>query len=158
MADQSIVRERFVEAILAVIDETFERVHGIYLDKGTTLFDTLAEISAEEASRPLGGQSGSIAAKVDHLRIYLGAIEDYMLQRDAPRVDWPATWRRQTVTADEWAALLAQLRADHQRVLATVRGIEAWEGENEIGGAIGIAIHTAYHLGEIRQALAAIRP
>ena len=27
-----------------------------------------------------------------------------------------------------------------------------------IGGAFGIVAHTAYHLGEIRQALAAIKP
>lgn len=157
MADQSTLRERLVGAILAVLEETFERVHGIYLDRGTSLFETLAIVSAEEASRPLGGQSGSIAAKVDHLRIYLGAIEDYMLQRPAAPVDWPATWRRQTVTAEEWAELLAQLRADHRRVLGTVRGIATWEGEHEIGGALGIVAHTAYHLGEIRQALAAIR-
>lgn len=158
MADQTTVRERFTGAIFAVLTETFEQVYGIYLDRGTSLFETLAGISAEQASRPLAGQSGSIAAKVDHVRFYLGALEDYMLQRQAGAIDWQATWRRQTVTADEWAALVDQLREAYQRVLGTIRGIERWEGENEIGGAIAIAVHTAYHLGEIRQALPAVQP
>jgi hypothetical protein len=158
MAEQNIVRKRFAETIFAVLEETFERVHGIYLDKGTSLFETLEGISAEEASRPLGQRSGSIAAKVDHACFYLGALEGYMLERPMGKIDWDATWRRQSVTAEEWRDLKGQLRDAYQRVLVTMRGFESWEGEEEIGGAVAIAIHTAYHLGEIRQALCVVQP
>jgi hypothetical protein len=32
-----------------------------------------------------------------------------------------------------------------------------WPSEREIGGAIAIIAHSAYHLGEIRQALCTLR-
>ena len=35
---------------LRLLNETFDNVQGYYLDKGTSLFETLATISAEEAS------------------------------------------------------------------------------------------------------------
>ena len=38
-----------------------------------------------------------------------------------------------------------------------MRGIENWEDEKAIGGALAIVIHTAYHLGEIRQALCTLK-
>lgn len=38
-----------------------------------------------------------------------------------------------------------------------LKGVENWDEENAIAGVLGIAAHTAYHLGAIRQALCAIR-
>jgi hypothetical protein len=32
-----------------------------------------------------------------------------------------------------------------------------WDSENAIGGALAIVVHTAYHLGEIRQALCTLK-
>ncbi len=32
-----------------------------------------------------------------------------------------------------------------------------WGGETAIGGALAIVVHTAYHLGEIRQALCIVK-
>ncbi len=51
MADQPVI-ELFKKALLDCLEETFERVSGIYLDSGTSLFETLEGVSAEEASRP----------------------------------------------------------------------------------------------------------
>ena len=48
---KSIAVEHFTSILYDLLDETFERVHGIYLDKGTSLLETLATITAEEASR-----------------------------------------------------------------------------------------------------------
>ncbi len=39
-----------------MFDETFEQVQGMYLDKGTSLFETLATVTAEEASRPVSAK------------------------------------------------------------------------------------------------------
>jgi hypothetical protein len=38
-----------------------------------------------------------------------------------------------------------------------MRGFESWEGENDVAGALAVVVHTAYHLGEIRQALCTVR-
>ena len=37
----------FIQAFHALLRETFEEVNGIYLDRGTSLFETLETISAE---------------------------------------------------------------------------------------------------------------
>ena len=69
--------------------ETFENVHGIFLDKGTSLFETLAEISAEQASQPMGN-CATIAAHVAHMRYYMDVLEDRMFGRDLSYVNWGA--------------------------------------------------------------------
>ena len=47
-----IQTEHFTKALYGLLDETFDNVQGYYLDKGTSMFETLAAISAEEASMP----------------------------------------------------------------------------------------------------------
>ena len=64
-----------VAQLLEALDETFEQVHGIYLDKGTSLFETLATITAEQASQPVGGRCATLAAQVAHVDLYLGGAE-----------------------------------------------------------------------------------
>ena len=44
---QQIPLELFTGELFPMLEETFERVHGIYLDKGTSLFETLDTITAE---------------------------------------------------------------------------------------------------------------
>ena len=58
----SIDSEHFTKAVLELLDETFDNVHGYYLDKDTSLFQTLASISADEASTPVGGKCATLAA------------------------------------------------------------------------------------------------
>ncbi|MEZ4664470.1 MAG: hypothetical protein R2911_43615 [Caldilineaceae bacterium] len=66
-----ISTEHYTNVIGYALKETFESVHGVYLDKGTSLFETLADISAAEASIPVGGKCATIAAQVEHTRFYL---------------------------------------------------------------------------------------
>src|SRR5690606_30675572 len=61
----------FRSALLVNWDEAFTNVTGIFLDQGTSMFETLATISAEEASRPVGGGCATIAAQVNHTWFYL---------------------------------------------------------------------------------------
>ncbi|HEX5690580.1 MAG TPA: hypothetical protein VFX76_11290, partial [Roseiflexaceae bacterium] len=118
---------------------------------------TLATISAEEASRPISARCSSMAAQVNHVRFYLDVLEQYILNQEVGKVDWQASWQPQSVTAEEWEGLKAELRASYERVSRTLKAIEGWEGEDEIGGALAIVVHTAHHLGEIRQALCVIK-
>ncbi len=50
----SIQADHFTGALYTLLDETFDNVHGIFLDKGTSMFETLATISAAGASIPGG--------------------------------------------------------------------------------------------------------
>ena len=58
--------EHVTGALYTLLDETFDHVHGYFLDGGTSLFETLATISAEEASVPVGGKCATLAAQVKH--------------------------------------------------------------------------------------------
>ena len=154
---QQIALELFTGELFPLLEETFERVHGIYLDKGTSLFETLDTITAEEASRPVSARCASIAGQVEHVRFYLHILQQYMQQKEVGKVDWAASWYLKTVTPEEWEALKQRLKLTYQGLTALVKSLETWQGENELGGALAIVVHTAYHLGEIRQALCTIK-
>ena len=155
---QQIPLELFTDELFPLLEETFAQVHGIYLDKGTSLFETLDTITAEEASRPVSSRCASIAGQVEHVRFYIQVLQDYMQQKQVGKVDWDASWYLKTVTPDEWNALRQRLRSAYQDLMTLIKGFDTWQGENELGGALAIMVHTAYHLGEIRQALCTIKP
>src|SRR5215210_2808144 len=148
---QQIALELFTGELFPLLEETFESVHGIYLDKGTSLFETLDTITAEEASRPVSAHCASIAGQVEHVRFYLQVLQDYMRQKEVGKIDWAASWYLKTVTSAEWDALKQRLRSAYQDLTALAKRIETWQGEKQLSGALAIVVHTAYHLGEIRQ-------
>ncbi len=157
MNDQ-INSETFTTTLFALLTETFEEVQGIYLDKGTTLFETLATINAVEASQPVGDKCATLAAQVAHITFYLDVLEQYMLFDKIDPVDWGEVWRTVTaVTPQEWQDLQTNLQQSYARVLATMQSFDSWDNQRRLGGALGIVVHTAYHLGEIRQALCVLK-
>src|SRR5262245_63099907 len=92
----------FAEALKSLLDETFDSHNGIYLDKGTSLFETLDGITAADASR-VSGDAASIAAHVVHMTFYLDVLERYISNTLNGPVDWRAIWRdTRTVTPIEW--------------------------------------------------------
>lgn len=148
----------FTSNLFDLLDEAFENHHGIFLDKGTSLFETLEAITPEEASIPVGGKCASLAAQVAHVNFYLEVLENYILERSTGKVDWDEIWRTvEEVSPREWVGLKRQLKETYTRVMTMLRGMEDWDCENVIGGAMAIVTHTAYHLGEIRQALCTLR-
>jgi hypothetical protein len=150
--------KRFKKTLLACLDETFTQVNGIYLDKGTTLFETLAGVSAEEASRAISANSATIAAQVEHIRFYIDVLDDYMRTGVDKTNNWREIWETvHAVTPEQWEDIKHRLRQSYERALATINSFEKWDGKYDIGGGLSILAHTAYHLGGIRQALGAIR-
>lgn len=157
MSGQSAI-ESFKKELFLCLDETVEQVHGIYLDRGTSLFETLDAINAEAASRSAAEGCATIAAQVEHVRFYLDVLNDVMQKEESVKVDWREIWERvREVTPEEWEEQKRRLRESYQRVLATMKSLESWEGEYGISGALAVLTHTAYHLGGIRQALCAIK-
>jgi len=53
--------------------------------------------------------------------------------------------------------MTTNLRASYNRIKALIHAAPAWPGGREIGGAMAMMIHTAYHPGEIRQALCTVK-
>jgi lysozyme family protein len=148
----------FSNAVLELLEETFEQVRGIYLDGGTSLFETLAGISAAEASIQVGGKCATLAAQVTHVTFYLDLALDYVRTQEAVAVDWGEIWRTvEAVNADEWAAIQQALRQSYQDLVSLVRRTEDWGTEGAMGGTMALVVHTAYHLGEIRQALCTLK-
>jgi hypothetical protein len=156
MSGQSL-QQRLTESVLEIFDETFNQVHGIYLDGGTSLFETLETITPEMASIPVSATCASLAAQVAHVNFYLNVLEGHMLNKPLANVDWGEIWRTvREVTPEEWAASKEHLKASKERVLLLINGF-SWEGEHDIEVALAVIVHTAYHLGEIRQALCTLR-
>lgn len=154
----SISAELFTKALFMLLDETFDNVQGFYLDKGTSLFETLATITAEEASIPVGGKCATLAAQVKHVAFYLDVIEKSVRSGEYAKVDWSEIWRTTSaVTPAEWEAIKIGLRASYDRTKALLKDTTDWKDESIIGGPIAVIAHCAYHLGEIRQALCTIK-
>lgn len=158
MADP-IQAEHFTNALYMLLDEAFDNVQGYFLDRGTSLFETLAAISAAEASQPVGGKCATLAAQVKHVGFYLDVLARSVRTGNFERVDWGEIWRTtKEVSPEEWEALKVGLRASYDGVKELIHEAPAWPSEREIGGAIAMIVHTAYHLGEIRQALCTLKP
>ena len=153
-----IDQEHIVPDLFDFLDEAFVKHHGIFLDSGTSLFETLETITAEEASIPVGGKCATLAAQVAHVNFYLEVMEAYILKQDRGQVDWGDIWRRvNRVSSEEWKAYQDQLKETYQRIISILQNLKDWNEERPIGGAMAIAVHTAYHLGEIRQAMCIVK-
>ena len=158
MSDQIPV-ESFKAALRQLLDETFSHYHGLYLDKGTSLYETLEGVSAEEASRGASPKSATVAAQVEHVRYYFDVLDEIMRTQDAgKKYNWREIWDTvREMTPQEWDDAKRRLRESHERVMARINALDKWDGKFDIAGGLSLLAHTAYHLGGIRQALGAIR-
>jgi hypothetical protein len=136
--------------ILEMLEETFVKPRGIYLDRAKGgLLETLEKISAEVASVESQNQR-SIAAHIEHLRVYLVALHGYMNGATA-KTDWDASWQTHAVTELEWRALRDNLKAAYEALVKDLQ--ELTEGDVKLSDGIAILTHSAYHFGAIRQLL-----
>ena len=144
------MRELVKKSLRAIMEETYEDVKGYYLDKKTSLFETLEGIDAEAASRKRGNFPETIAAHVYHVRFYNDVLRRYMNGPKPEKVDWKESWTVTSVTPEEWKALKDGLAEDYRKLLEDMDGDEDWEKEDFFDGVLGILAHTAYHVGAIR--------
>lgn len=143
----------FAENLFAILSETFERTSGIYLDKDADFFSTVAALSAEQASSPVLGTT--VAAQIVHTAFYLRAMERYF-EGFTGKTAWEESWTVQSVTEPEWDALRAQFRDDYERVVRKLRAVTAWD-EGSLDFGMTVAVHSAYHLGAVRQLVKAVK-
>lgn len=156
--ERTILQKNLLNNLFSFYDEAFENHHGIFLDPNTSLLPTLETVSAQEASIPVGGKCASLAAQVTHVIFYLDVLEKYFLKQEVGKVDWGEIWRTvEKVTPDEWENLKDKLKQTYLRIDKLFHETDNWDDEDIIGGALAIIVHTAYHLGEIRQALCTLK-
>jgi hypothetical protein len=150
--DKKIIqRDDFLKDVLFILAETFEGSPdgqgSAYLDRGIGIFPTLAKLSAEDVSRYSGATT--IAAHTEHAKFYLDRLCELMNGK-TEKVNWEQSWLIETVNETEWNHLREGMRKSYENVLHCFAGIETWNQDN-IGEAIAIIAHSAYHLGAIRQ-------
>jgi len=120
------------------------------------LLRSLDKLSAMAASSPTATGS-SVAAHVDHVRYGLSLMNRWSEgQNPFTDADWSASWKKTSVSDDEWRKLRMDLRAAATQwlnVLRTPRDVR----EVELNGIIGSIAHVGYHLGAIRQINSSLR-
>lgn len=150
-ATSDISRKYFVESVAYLLRETFEGSPegqpSAYLDRGVGFFATLSEVDASAASIEFHGTT--IAAQTEHAKFYLDRLCEFMNGR-TEKVNWEDSWLIETVNDAEWEALRGAVTKSYENTLRCLATVEDWTEDN-VGMAIGMVAHTAYHLGAIRQ-------
>jgi hypothetical protein len=153
----------FHRAVSNMLTEIFDGPPGqeAYLlnpgDPG--LLRQLESIDASTASRrPMPGKT-TVASHVDHLHFGLSILNRWAAGDPNPwaGTDANASWQRPTVTDAQWRALRDAFRHEAEQWR---KGVDARGSWDATGAAVALstAVHTAYHVGAIRQILAGLQP
>lgn len=144
-------------AIKTVLSESFDTIIGMYLDKGDTIWESLDDLTAEQASVPIHPGSNSIASQVNHMNFYFDVMKQYFEDNEPKKVDWSLAWKVIEVDEDQWGELKQGLRDRQAELFALIDGApdEVFADPGFLAGSYGIVAHTAFHLGQIRHARAA---
>lgn len=155
---QQTTTDRFQKEIHTFLEETFDKVHGIYLDKGTSFLETLEGVTAEEASRRATAGSGSVAAHVKHVSYYLRVLQQALRGEALGQLNWREIWEQdRPVSPEAWKGITDELRGELANLRKLLNEPATWEREDAVGESMAVLVHTAYHLGAVRQALVVIR-
>jgi hypothetical protein len=122
------------------------------------LLRQLDAVDARAAStRSIPGKT-TIASHVDHVHYGLALMNRWAEGDPNPwaGADWNASWQRGSVTEDQWQSLRSKLRQEAEKWRNFVATRTDWN-DISAAGALSSAAHTAYHLGAIRQILAAMQ-
>jgi hypothetical protein len=152
----------FQRALSTLLLEIFDGPPGreaFILNPGDPgILKQIEELSAEVASsRPIPGKT-TVAAHVDHLHYGLSLLNRWADGEENPwkDADWSVSWQRKVVNDEQWKGLCKRLREAATAWQEVVENRGDWD-EVTAAGALASAAHTAYHLGAIRQILAAMR-
>jgi len=159
----STVDSIFQRALSNMLTEIFDGPPGqeaYVLNPGDPgLLRQLDTIDAKTASTPPTPGQSTLAAHVDHVQFGLAILNRWAAGEANPweGADFNASWQRTTVSNDQWRALRDGLRREADKWRTTVDARTSWD-DMSAAAALSTVAHTAYHLGAIRQILAALRP
>lgn len=145
--------------LTAVLDEAFEhppKPWSYFTDPSPDAgyIGTLAKLSAAEAREVVGGTS--IAGQVQHVIFAMEASAAFIQGNpDSPSLEqWQQSWQVQELDDTAWAQMQQDLRDAYQRLRRVIES-DGTASAQSFGGAIGAIAHVAYHLGAIKQKIAA---
>ena len=153
----------FQRALSNMLTEIFDGPPGqeaYVLNPGDLgLLRQLETIDATTASTPPTPGQKNIAAHVDHVTFGLAILNLWASGEANPwaGADFNASWQRTALTDDQWRALRDALRREVDKWQKAVAARTNWDDMSAAAG-LSTAAHTAYHLGAIRQVLAALKP
>jgi len=118
-------------------------------------FGLMEELSAEQAGLVVLGSS--VAAQIQHATFVMDVACD--LVRGQPRSpaarQWEASWNTGEIEAVKWRRLREAFRASTERLRDHVRD-HATQDVESFTHAVGVLAHLAYHLGAVKQKVAAV--
>lgn len=122
------------------------------------LLRQLDTIDAQSASTKPPWGKPPIVAHVDHLYSGLAVLNKWFAGDPNPfaGVDWNAAWQRTTITEGEWRAMRDSLKREVETWKTAVAARTDWDPPTA-AAALSTAAHTAYHIGVVRQILAAVK-
>jgi len=130
---------------------------GTWFVQGSeAIFNSVAELTAEEASRRVAGQPYSIGAHTVHLLYYLEHFNGHV-RGDNPTADWEGSWKRQEFSDAEWAEVGRELKAAYRFGLTVYESEGLPADEGQWTATIANIAHAAYHLGAIRALMPIVR-
>lgn len=157
----AINRDDFVKALLKLFDEVYAgpRDHKmtwiVSNEPDAGLFGMLSRVNAAEASKTLAsGQS--VASHVEHLRWSLVVLAQYYRDID-PKPNWEESWSVHEVDEAAWDKLRADLENEYKTLRELLAQRMDWPDEIFFTGTMAIVPHAAYHLGALRQMVAAAK-
>lgn len=151
----------FHRAVLKLLVEIFDGPPGdeaYVLNPGDPgLHRQLESVTAKQASTVSIPGKPPIVAHVDHVHFGISLLVRWIEGEENPwaGADWSANWKRTSVSDTEWRALLADLRVQADAWQEALARHAEWD-DLAAAGALSTIAHTAYHLGSIRQILAAV--
>lgn len=140
-----------VNQLVGALREGFEgpsEDFGYFLDADAGLRRTLSQLSAADASREVGGST--VAAHAHHILFSLNAFSKVISGDRSPN-DWNESWTVKSVDDGAWTRLQQDLDRGYERL----RGAIETRGADALDSAVGAVTHLAYHVGAIRQKIAA---
>ena len=159
MSETDSIFQRAVSKLLTEIFDGPPGTEAYILNPGDLgLLGQLEKISAATASQQAIPGKPSIAAHVDHVHFGMSLLTRWISGEENPwaTADWTGAWKRITVKDEQWRTLRDNLRKESDTWRKAVVNRTQWD-DITAAGALSTIAHTAYHLGAIRQILAAAK-
>jgi hypothetical protein len=158
MAQAAETETAVAAALGTLLRETFEGPGGpstYYIDNDPKagLLAALDALTPQEASAAPTPGAATIAGHAHHVAFHLEMSSAWVRGDHADR-DWKESWRIREVDAKAWERVRRDVRVKYLDLVRAI--VERPNARSEdLATSIGAVAHAAYHLGAIRQRIAA---
>lgn len=121
-----------------------------FIQGDEAIFNSIKNLTAEQASIRVAGQLSSIGAHVRHLNYYLWYFNEHVRNAAPEAADWDSSWAVQEFTYESWADLQKELAEEYAFTRTTFASITEFPEDGFVTPATANIAHAAYHLGAIR--------